>query len=382
MRYIPTYLIYTAILVRALTWYASEGREFDWLVLGLLVIYGLLLVSEPRLTRRLPCYPRLYLLVQSGLALSALSLEPGMDFQAMLFAPLSFQVVLFFGRRVGFAWIAAFALASAPPLLGGMDTPLNGVIMTLVFCGIDAIVGSYAVLTQRAEAGWQNNQRLLGEVQAAYRQLQEYAAQAEEFAAAQERSRMARELHDSVTQTIFSMNLSVQAARMLVERQPEQAAGQLDRLQELARSAVGEMQVLVSQLRPRSAAQEGLPAALRRLASERQERDGLKIQLELLGERELPEAATLGLYRIAQEALTNVAKHAGAQQANLRLDLQSTPACLEIEDSGCGFEAGKLARSSEHIGLPGMAERAREFGWRLAIDSQPGRGTRVRVEEG
>ena len=88
-----------------------------------------------------------------------------------------------------------------------------------------------------------------------------------------------------------------------------------------------------------------------------------------------------GLYHIAQEALTNVARHAGTQQATVRLDLAGETSFLEIEDGGQGFDPQVAPGQRGHLGLAGMAERAREIGWSLSVESRPGHGTRVRVEE-
>jgi signal transduction histidine kinase len=379
---VATYLIYAAVVLRAAAWY-QDNPPVEGAVISLLAIFGLLLVSEPRLTARLTWYPYAYLILQSGLTLALLFIEPGMDFLPALFLPLSFQAVVFF-KRWGFVWIGAFTLGMAGPLLLGWDWQMEGVASVIINGAASFAIGSYAHLIQRAEGARQENRHLLGELETAYRQLQEYAAQVEEYAAAQERSRLARELHDSVTQTLFSMNLTVQGAQVLAAREPQQAAGQLDRLQELARSAAGEIQVLVSQLRLRPVAEVGLAAALRQLAAERERRDGLQIHLEIVGspaEKALPEPVALGLYRIAQEALNNVAKHSGTCEASVCLNLESRPRYLEIEDHGTGFEPDKTSRSLDHFGLPGMADRARELGWVLHIDSHPGRGTCIRAEE-
>jgi signal transduction histidine kinase len=384
MRYIAAYLIYTTILVRTLSWHYAIA-PVPPTVLVLLVAYGLVLASEAALARRLPGYGLTYLLIQSGLILAILLIAPAeIDFLPMLFLPLAFQVVLFYHQRVGFLWIGAFTLARSVPLVVDRNLSLDDGMGILLFVGLVWVIGNYAHLTRRAELAQQKNQQLLGELQGAYRQLQDYAAQIEGFAAVQERSRLARELHDSVTQTLFSMNLTVQAAALLAEKDSGQVADQLGRLQELAHSALGEIQVLASQLRTRSLAEEGLAAALRRLADERHRRDGLQICLEVSGctrERELPKPVVTGLYRIAQEALNNVARHAGTSEAVVRLDLESWPAYLEVEDRGRGFERGRLVPQLNHMGLAGMEERARELGWQLQIDSQPGRGTRVRAEE-
>ncbi len=383
MRVVATYLIYAAVLVRM-------AEEFDQnppvrgIVVVLLAVYGLVMASEPLLTRRLRRYPLIYLILQSGLVVSLLIEAPDMDFLPMLFFPLSFQAVQFFKHRVGFVWIGGFILAMAGPLLIGWNWELPGLAMVLLFAGVNFMMGSSADLIERAGLARQENQRLLAEMEKAYRQLQEYAAQVEEYAGAQERSRLARELHDSVTQTLFSMNLAVQAAQMLAGREPTRVTGQLDRLQELAHAAAGEIQVLARQLQPPSSVGEGPVEALSRLADERRQRDGLQVHLEVIGlaqSKVLSGPVSTGLYRIAQEALNNVAKHAGTCQAVVRLSLESQPAFMEIEDDGAGFDPGQIARGIDHIGLPGMAERAREMGWRLSIDSQPGQGTRIRVEE-
>jgi signal transduction histidine kinase len=180
------------------------------------------------------------------------------------------------------------------------------------------------------------------------------------------------------------MNLTVQSARLLLGRDEDRVAGQLERLEELAAGAMREIQTLVSQLRPRSAphlAAEGLSAALRRLADERRARDGLEVTLEVWGGRDLPEPVAAGLLGIAQEALANVAKHAATLQATLRLSLSEGAAYLEVEDGGCGFDPRAAWNQRGHLGLAGMAERARELGWKLSVESRPGCGTRVRVEE-
>jgi signal transduction histidine kinase len=384
MRYIATYLIYAAVLVRTLSWHYAIA-PVPPAVLVLLVIYGLVLACEAALARRLPGYALPYLLVQSGLTIAILLIAPAeIDFLFLLFIPLTFQAVMFYQWRIGLLWIGAFNLARAVPSLLDRNLGLDDGVGILLFAGLSWAVANYAHLTRRAELARQKNQQLLGELQSAHHQLQDYAAQVEGFAAVQERSHLARELHDSVTQTLFSMNLTVQAATLLAGKDTSGVAAQLDRLQELARGALGEIQVLASQLRTRSLAEEGLTEALHRLAEERQRRDGLQIRLEVSGrrrEKDLPEPVVTGLYRIVQEALNNVARHAGTRQAVVRLNLDSRPAYLEVEDRGRGFERDRLVPQLNHMGLAGMEERAREFGWQLQIDSQPGRGTLIRAEE-
>jgi len=281
----------------------------------------------------------------------------------------------------------------AGPMLIDEKGWVFGLTMTLLNAGYCLLFSGYAHQVQRAELLREQNQHILAEVRVAHHQLQDYAVQAEGLAAERERGRLARELHDSVTQTVFSMNLTVQSVRLLLGREPDRAFGQLERLEELAASAMGEIQALVSQLRPQSMAGEGLPTALRRLVAERQARDGLQVTVEVNGEADggigaspgirqaLPEPVAEGVYHIAQEALTNVAKHAGTDQATLRLTLTVGASFLEIEDGGRGFDPDLALRQHGHLGLAGMAERAGEIGWSLSIESRLGCGTRIRVEE-
>jgi signal transduction histidine kinase len=252
-------------------------------------------------------------------------------------------------------------------------------------------VGSYvAVIRQletarrEAETARQESQTLLAELQETHRELQVYAAQAEELAAAEERNRLARELHDSVTQTIFSMTLTAESTRILLERDPTRVAAQLDRLLELAQSALAEMRSLISHLRPKTVAEEGLVHALRRHVAERGDRDGLTVALNLEGfeeaDRRLSPETEEALFRIVQEALNNVVKHAHTDQAEIRLRLSDELASLLVEDFGVGFDPTHLRSGASHLGLTSMRERVKALGGRLEIESQAGVGTRITVE--
>ncbi len=378
MRYLATYLVYIAVLARAIGW-NQETAPIPASIWILLAIFGIILISQRALTRRFPLYPRVYTLVQSAVVITMLYLAPTIDFLPMLFYPLSFQAVQFFHDLVGFAWIGGFSLAMTGMFLFGMEWDA-GVTMVLGSSGANVLMGSFAHLIARTEQRRQENQRLFRNLQEAYRQLKDSAAQSEALAAATERHHLVRELHDSLTQTLFSMNLAVQAAQLSMQEAPLTTSEHLARLQILSRNAASEVQALTGQVPLRSPAQEGLGAALKRLVEERLAQDGFQIILEETGQKELPEPTQAALYRIAQEALNNIARHAGVRQALVRLHLESPITSLEVVDEGCGFDL----TGSEHadgFGLAGMAERAHEIGWELKIISSPGHGTRIRVEE-
>lgn len=395
MRTAGMYLIFAAVAIRGIVVHTGDP-DFSLVVL-LLTIYGLSLLAEARvmpgksvhmisdvrvgLSFKQAWFPLAYLLLQSSLAVILLLIPPSKDFFALLFIPLSLQAVSVFGRGTGFVLIAAFSLAMAVPLLLSEEGWLFGLAMTLLYSGMCFLFGGYAHQVNKAEWVRGHNQRMLDDLQVAHEQLQSYSAQVEALAAEQERYRLARELHDSVTQTMFSMNLCAQSARLLMGKDPTRVAGQLDRLLELSCGAVGEIQELITQLRPPALAEAGLIAALHQLALERRRRDGLEIVLEITGDRQLPTAVEMGLYSITQEALNNVSKHAGTQQATVRLNLGEMGGCMEIQDHGRGFDLQAALNQRDHLGLAGMRERALEIAWNLTIESYPGSGTRIQVEE-
>jgi signal transduction histidine kinase len=387
------YLILASVIIRSLV---TFGRQRRLIVLALLVVYGLLLVVYQQRGAWFAADRRravLYLGLQSLLVIGLILIPPHFDYFPLLFIPLSIYAVELLGRRFGFMWITAFVLVMLWQYVIAVGFPnqinvrinvvdeSNGLAMTLLYGGLSFLVGQIAYVRQQAETTRQRNQQMLLELQAAHRQLQDHAAQLEELAVMQERGRLARELHDSVTQTVFSMTLAVQTAQVLLAKDVSQVAAQLDRVVELARNASREIQAIVKQLRPASIAEEGLPAALHAYLAERQARDSLIAHLEVKGEAHWPENVTLGLYRIVQEAVNNVIKHAGTREVTITLNLNDRPACIEVVDHGAGFVANELAPQRGHMGLASMAERARELGWMVVIDSIPGQGTCVKVQE-
>ena len=378
MGHLVTYLIYLAVIARAIGW-SYETHPLAVSVWVLLAVFGLLLFTERVLTKRFPLYPRLYTIFQSAIVISMLYITPTTDFLTMLLMPLSFQAVQFFHDVIGFAWIAGFSLAMAGMLLFGLEWQA-GLTMLLATTGADVLMGSFAHLMARTGLNRLKNQQMFSNLQQAYHQLKESAAQAEALSAAKERHHMARELHDSLTQTLFSMNLAVQSAQFALATGPQESQTHLIRLQALARSAASEVQALTGQVVKPSVSPGKLAEALQKLAEERLEQDGLKVNLEISGQRALSAPVEANLYRITQEALNNISRHAGVGLAQVRLCLDKPVASLEIWDEGCGFDLTS-ALLPKGIGLPGMAERANEIHWALDVKSHPGQGTYILVEE-
>ncbi|HET7677235.1 MAG TPA: PAS domain S-box protein [Candidatus Limnocylindrales bacterium] len=207
----------------------------------------------------------------------------------------------------------------------------------------------------------------------------ELRRQAAEIASSEERTHLARELHDSVTQTLFSMTLLTRSIGLLLERDPAAVPPRLAELQELERAALAEMRSLIFELQPGALRQEGLEQALRTHAAAIQRRIGLPVVVEaqLDGRRLSPEMED-ALFRIAQEALHNIVKHAAAGEAWLSLAATEAGVRLVVSDDGCGFDPGAVPAG--HLGLAAMRTRAEQVGGSLRVDSRPGGGTSVSID--
>ena len=212
--------------------------------------------------------------------------------------------------------------------------------------------------------------------------------QAQELAVVKERSRLARDLHDAVTQTLFSASLIAEVLPRLWERNPDEGRHRLEELRELTRGALAEMRTLLLELRPAALADAELGDLLRQLAESITGRARVPVTVTVEGQRPLPSEVKVALYRIAHEALNNVAKHAGASQAtvNLRCTPPAPPEIggkqrggveLHVSDDGRGFDPEGI--SPESLGLGIMRERAEAIGATLTVESEIGRGTEVMV---
>jgi signal transduction histidine kinase len=203
--------------------------------------------------------------------------------------------------------------------------------------------------------------------------------QAQEGAVVQERQRLARELHDSVTQALYSLNLMVNAARRFAENgNMERSLHYLDQLPDISQQALKEMRLLIYDLRPSALEEEGLAFALAQRLETVERRAGVSPTLSCDPAIKLPREIEEGIYRITIEALNNVLKHAAATEVSVRVENTQENVVLEIQDNGKGFEPtrGILA---EGIGMKSMRERAEQFNGSFEVFSRPGSGTLVRA---
>jgi ligand-binding sensor domain-containing protein/signal transduction histidine kinase len=230
-------------------------------------------------------------------------------------------------------------------------------------------------------------QSLAHQVGAAIENARLYA-QAQQAAVLEERARLARELHDAVTQTLFSASLLAEALPAAWENDPQEGEKLLEELKQLNRGALAEMRTLLIELRPSALVEANFGDLLRQLAEAASGREGLPIEVVVECECTLPPDVHIALYRIAQEAVNNVVKHARANQVSIHVSCSHCAAIkfgvdepkeiiLEIRDDGKGFEQNKLQH--DHLGLGIMQERAQDIGARLQITSEPGAGTHIIV---
>lgn len=203
--------------------------------------------------------------------------------------------------------------------------------------------------------------------------------QSRELAVLEERTRLARDLHDSVTQSLYSLVLLTEGwRRMLSAGSETQIEDHLRRIGEIGQQALCEMRLLIHELRPPMLEQEGLVGAVRKRLDAIEKRVGIEARVVMEDLVELPASLEEGMYWITQEALNNALKHAAAKKETVRICIVGERLVLEIADDGQGFDL-EAAKNKGGMGLASMAERAREMGGTLTIESAPGRGTVVRV---
>ncbi|GGV78936.1 GAF domain-containing sensor histidine kinase [Streptomyces griseoloalbus] len=201
-----------------------------------------------------------------------------------------------------------------------------------------------------------------------------------ELTIAEERSRLAHELHDAVSQKLFSLRLTAQAAARLVDRDPSRAKGELQQVAALAAEAADELRAAVVELRPAALDEDGLVATLRTQIQVLDRAHSARVTFTGHGVRALPAAQEEAVLRVAQEALHNALRHSGGDHVDVTLDRRGGGAVLRVSDDGSGFDPRLVRRAGRHLGLVSMRDRASGVGGRLTVESAPGKGTTIEME--
>jgi signal transduction histidine kinase len=403
-----TYVLAWCVAIGTALRYLSRSRIYPESVppdvlRALAVLFALffaLLLIEPWLTRRSLRYAHIYLLAQSVIVVAVSVMTPEVDYFATLIMALVIQAMVILPLRIALRWLVGLTALMAILMLYGHPFD-QGLPLVIIMAMAYFFIGAYAAVTrdaevarEEAEAARKKSQDLLVELQAAHEQLQAYAAQAEEMAVTTERNRLARDLHDSVTQSLFSLTLFTQAALERVEvGDLDRAKQSLARIADTARRGLKEMRLLVYELRPLALEGVGLVGALQQRLEMVEGRSGVQTRLlvEPEGDVKLPPNLEEELYRIAQEALNNTLKHANASSVTVRLAV--TPSAtnggvgarpdgrhleFEVSDDGCGFDLQAVGDKGG-LGLTSIRERVEGLGGELNVISSPGQGTALRV---
>jgi signal transduction histidine kinase len=373
--YIMSGLFWGSALLRSLVAYRVQPvfALVAFLLLAFLILYAI-----EELAARSSWFFPIYLLIQIILIVLLLRMPYPTDYFAVLFAVLSMQVFQRLRVSLGaiflgfFAFVIIFILAKTYGLS-------QALALAGVYSAASLFTAFYALTSRRAQEASLQNLSLAEEIASTNHELQNYSDQMEQMAVTRERHKLARDLHDSVTQTIFSMTLTTQSALLLLNRDPSRVGTQLIRLNQLTQHAISEMQTLITELGPDQTVKGGLAATIRRHLAERHFPEDLRVNLTEEGAQSLTIREEQSLFRIVQEALNNVIKHSDSSKAEVHLHL-ADPFWIEVTDLGQGFDLQK-ARRSGRVGLESMEERAEEIGWYLLIFTGLGSGTRIRVEK-
>lgn len=362
---ITTYLMVAAVFVRTYLYYP----DIIFPAFSILFFLIALLFLEPVIIRQPKPVWALYVVIQVSTMAMLFILEPDGDTFSLVLLPAVMFVMNYYEKLTGWIWIGIFSVIMTIMLVYGHQR--DALALIVIYAVAYVLIASFTLTIKE----YQKVQRELID---ANKQLRDYAEEVEALTAENERNHLARELHDSVTQTIFSMTLITSSTRILHGRDPDQVTEKLEELQSLAQSALKEMRALITQLRPLSISDDGLYPVLTKHIKGINKRSDIVITLEKddaslwLNSNQQQEA-----YRIVQEALNNVIKHADAKNAVVKFKQSPENLLITITDDGQGFDMEDLPTNHHNFGLESMRQRAAELDGTLTVKSTPGKGTRV-----
>lgn len=353
-------------------------------VAALLAIFGMLVTQFQRRERG-SGLSHVYLLLQAAVVAVIIWRFPtvGLAHVHLLFFVLSAYATLMLPLAPALLWIAAFFLftmAAAATAFGWMHA-----LGMLAVAGGHALFGSFGALLRQSEEERRQSERLLEELRSAHRQLQAYAAQAEQLAVAEERNRLAREMHDALGHRLTVAVVQLEGAQRLIPQEPERAAGMVGAMREELKTALGELRRTVAALRQAPEVDRPLSDGLQQLAQAFEEATGVQVLVSVpQALPALPEAVHLALYRAAQEGLTNVQRHAGARTAWLTLRVDGAEASLTVADDGRGVAQAALEHGADGSpsllaahSLRGLRERAAQLDGEVQLVNRPEGGAEL-----
>lgn len=370
---VTSYVILVAAGFVGLRFNPPATVTLRWVVVILLAAIAIVQTRAPK-TGSPSWILHLYLGVQGVLVAALMFLQPGWTMYPVLFMTPIMRAILGLSVRLGAYWTAAYTVVTAASLAVGVSLG-EGLIALFLYGVLYAFIGTFAGALARADAARRESQTLLAELQEAHHQLQDYAMRVEELALVDERNRLSREMHDTLGHRLTVAAVQLEGAQRLIPQDPERAAGMISVVREQVSEALSELRHTVATLRAPVEEDLHLRQALRRLADHFEQATGTTVHLMLPEQRpELPDVHRLALYRAAQEALTNVQRHAQARDVWLQLTQQDAMIALLVSDNGNGLRVGD-GRSG--FGLRGLRERAAQLGGEFFLEARPGGGTQL-----
>jgi signal transduction histidine kinase len=312
-------------------------------------------------SRRAVAYFATQTLLVTGMLIAG---RPSDAFSFLLFF-LSLQAVLALPLRFAVTWIVLFYLVDGAASLWRFGT--SGIVNIMFNTAVYFFSGVFGYALRQSELARSQNQHLLEELRIAQRQVQDLAV-------ADERNRLARELHDSVKQQVFATIMQLGAARVLLDRDTEAARTHLIEAEQLAQQSGAELSLLIHELRPVALGDKGLVAAIQAYAADWSRQSNIAADVRARGACVLAPDVEHALLRVTQEALANVARHSQASSVTVELELAADAVTLTIGDNGRGFDTSAAPRG---VGLASMRERLEALGGWLRVESNPGVGTTV-----
>ncbi len=356
--------------------YFSNAHEYRWVALGLFFSFFFLLALREEILQKNRLPVEFYLAIQTTLIVSLLALPPHHKYIVILFFVLSAISTALRPGKKGYLWIALFTLITAVFFFFTMG--LENTLYNLpIYAGGCLFFGAFSASAAKADVARKESQILLEDLTAAHLKLQSYAAQAEELAVAEERNRLAREMHDTLGHRLTVAIIQLEGAERLVDEEPARARRMLVTVGEQMRAAFSELRQALATLREPLQADLSIANALKSLGTNFQKATDIEVKMAFAHNiPELPNEYRVAIYRAAQEALTNAQRHAEAEHIHISLLLNKKDKTLDllVKDDGIGFpeKANKIG-----FGLRGIQERATQLDGKVRLEENPDGGAQI-----
>ncbi len=365
------YLLAAVSAIRGIVSYPEQ-----WLPITLVLIPFILVTTLEVKVRQLGlALILIYLAIQLVAVVTLYIVAPFADYWAILLLPSCYFVVQQFSPKVGFSLVGLFTVTMTISLWA-VEGGLGSLQFSVVYSVAYFMVAAFSWIIRQLIISRNSAHHLRLELEQTNIQLRAHADRSANIAIIEERTAVARELHDSVTQTLFSVNLLLNA---LEHKYPEQPAAQkhdIEKIAQLSDSAVKELRAIINQLKPASPTLRHFSSEVRDMIREIKSAYELEVQF-LYDDRAIPRLVTTGVLKILREALLNIAKHADNKIARINVNTDTNGLNISVADTGPGFNQKDLKQG--HMGLESMRLTSSELGGTLTINSKLGQGTTVQL---